>query len=56
MAKIDRYLKMVWEAEGSDLHLAADVVPKIRVHGKLRPLKQEPLTNLRNLRRAGVDI
>ncbi len=41
---IDRYLQMVKDASGSDLHLAAGVVPKIRVHGKLRPLKMQPLT------------
>ena len=37
---IDRYLQMVHDSGGSDLHLSSDVVPKIRVHGKLRPLKQ----------------
>ena len=41
---IDRYLKMVHEHGGSDLHLSSGVVPKIRVHGKLRPLKQPPFT------------
>ncbi|MCI0651328.1 MAG: type IV pilus twitching motility protein PilT [Planctomycetes bacterium] len=41
---IDRYLQMVKESSGSDLHISAGVVPKIRVHGKLRPLKQPPMT------------
>lgn len=41
---IDRYLQMVRDSGGSDLHLAAGVVPKIRVHGKLRPLKQPPMS------------
>lgn len=44
-ANIDRYLEMVKEYKGSDLHLAAGMTPKIRVHGSLRPLKQPPLTN-----------
>ncbi|MEM7164594.1 MAG: type IV pilus twitching motility protein PilT [Planctomycetota bacterium] len=42
---IERYLHMVKDSGGSDLHLAAGMTPKIRVHGKLRPLKQPPMTN-----------
>jgi len=32
----------VKESGGSDLHLAAGMTPKIRVHGRLRPIRQEP--------------
>lgn len=45
MAKIDRFLKAVKEYKGSDLHLLAGVVPKIRIHGKLKPLEMPPMTN-----------
>lgn len=44
-AKIDKYLKMIQESKGSDLHMSAGQPPKIRVHGKLRPLKQPPMPN-----------
>ena len=37
---IDRYLQMVRDSGGSDLHLASGVVPKIRVHGRLVPAEQ----------------
>ncbi|MGE3165558.1 MAG: type IV pilus twitching motility protein PilT [Planctomycetota bacterium] len=43
--QINRYLEMVKEYKGSDLHLASGMTPKIRVHGHLRPLKQPPMTN-----------
>ncbi|MFN0057047.1 MAG: type IV pilus twitching motility protein PilT [Planctomycetota bacterium] len=43
--KIHQYLRMVKESHGSDLHMSAGVPPKIRVHGKLRPLNQPALTN-----------
>jgi twitching motility protein PilT len=41
--KIDGYLKKVGQVEGSDLHLSSGIVPKIRVHGKLQPLKEAPM-------------
>jgi len=43
--KIHRLLEMVKESSGSDLHLSAGMTPKIRVHGKLRPIRQEPFSN-----------
>lgn len=43
--QINRYLEMVKEYKGSDLHVASGMTPKIRVHGHLRPLKQPPMTN-----------
>jgi twitching motility protein PilT len=36
---------MVRDHKGSDLHLCSGMPPKIRVHGKLRALKQNPMTN-----------
>jgi twitching motility protein PilT len=44
MAEIDKYLRKVNELDGSDLHVSSGVVPKIRVHGKLFPLKGAPMT------------
>ena len=44
MATIDAYLKTVRDLKGSDLHIASKVVPKIRVHGKLQPLDEVPVT------------
>ncbi len=43
--QIDRYLEMVRDYEGSDLHVSSGVPPKIRVHGRLRPLKQPAMSN-----------
>jgi len=44
MAEIDRYLRTVKDLEGSDLHIASRVVPKVRVHGRLVPLDEGPVT------------
>ncbi|MCX7704504.1 MAG: type IV pilus twitching motility protein PilT [Planctomycetota bacterium] len=38
MPKVDRFLKAVKDYDGSDLHLLSGTVPKIRIHGRLRPL------------------
>jgi twitching motility protein PilT len=43
MAQIDRYLRTLHEVGGSDLHMASGISPKIRVHGRLTPLKEPPL-------------
>ncbi|MFQ5654230.1 MAG: type IV pilus twitching motility protein PilT [Planctomycetota bacterium] len=43
--RVNRFLEMVKEHGGSDLHLNSGVPPKIRVHGKLRSLKQPPMSN-----------
>jgi twitching motility protein PilT len=42
--RIHMFLKTVASVNGSDLHLKADVVPRIRVGGELRSLKTDPLT------------
>lgn len=41
--KIDRFLEAVCKFEGSDLHLKADVAPRIRKAGKLRALTSPPI-------------
>lgn len=43
MAEIDRYLRMVRDLGGSDLHIASLQVPKIRIHGRLLPIKEDPV-------------
>lgn len=40
--RIDNYLKKLCDVGGSDLHLSSGIVPKMRIHGKLTPLKEEP--------------
>lgn len=40
MAQIDAYLRKVREVDGSDLHIASHVVPKVRIHGQLVSLNQ----------------
>lgn len=42
---IEKLLKMIRDLDGSDLHISAGMPPKIRVHGHLRPVTKEPLTN-----------
>ena len=44
MAKVDKLLDMVLKSDGSDLHIQAGIVPKIRVHGQLEPLKRDLAT------------
>jgi twitching motility protein PilT len=43
--KIDRFLEAVIKFEGSDLHMKADVAPRIRKAGKLRALTSPPVPN-----------
>jgi twitching motility protein PilT len=42
--RIHAFFKTVAAVDGSDLHLKADVVPRIRVGGDLKTLKTDPLT------------
>ena len=44
MPQLDAYLKKVRELQGSDLHIGSGEVPKIRIHGKLTLLKEQPLS------------
>lgn len=41
---MEELLQMVFDKDGSDLHIAANVPPMIRVNGKLQPTEMEPLT------------
>jgi twitching motility protein PilT len=43
MAKIDEYLKMVLDLQGSDLHFIAGDPARVRQFGELKALKPEPL-------------
>jgi twitching motility protein PilT len=45
MAKIDAFLEMLRQQEGSDLHLAAGSPPIIRIHGVLQRVKFRTLTH-----------
>src|SRR5271167_3431128 len=41
---LSELLKKMLEMQGSDLHLSTNSAPRVRVHGKLRPLDMPPLT------------
>jgi twitching motility protein PilT len=41
---IEPYLRALIDHGGSDLHIKAGVVPRIRIDGTLRPLRSEPLS------------
>src|SRR6202034_4033921 len=41
---LSELLKKMIELSGSDLHLSTNSAPRVRVHGKLRPLDMPPLT------------
>ncbi len=43
MATVDKYLKMVLDSGGSDLHVVAGLPIKIRLHGELEPLQMAPM-------------
>jgi twitching motility protein PilT len=43
MARIDAYFKYLVATRGSDLHLAEGQPPKIRVHGSVTPIPDEPV-------------
>ena len=40
-----KYFKAVVDLDASDLHLKAGAVPRVRVTGRVRPTKSEPLTD-----------
>lgn len=44
MARLDKLLKYAASTGASDLHIAADTVPLMRVNGDLKPVKMNPLT------------
>src|SRR6202453_3362729 len=41
---LSELLKKMIEMSGSDLHLSTNSAPRVRVHGKLKPLDMPPLT------------
>ena len=43
MARIDAYFKYLVATRGSDLHLSEGQPPKIRVHGSVTPIPDEPI-------------
>lgn len=43
--KLMKYFKAVVDLDASDLHIKAGAPPRVRVTGKVRPTKGEPLTN-----------
>jgi twitching motility protein PilT len=44
MPYLDHFFQVLIEAGGSDLHLAQGQPPKIRRHGEILPIRDEPLT------------
>ncbi|MBI5442496.1 MAG: type IV pilus twitching motility protein PilT [Deltaproteobacteria bacterium] len=45
MPKLDAYFRAMHQQGASDLHLVAGNLPAMRIHGELRKLKAEPLTD-----------
>ena len=45
MPKLDAYFRAMHQQGASDLHLVAGSLPVMRIHGELRKLKAEPLTD-----------
>lgn len=43
MAEIDRFFQYLISSGGSDLHLSEGSPPKVRVHGGVRPIPDEPV-------------
>lgn len=48
MAELDRYLQLMLEAGGSDLHICVDRPPLIRVKGEMIPLNDELINDQRS--------
>ena len=49
---LSELLKKMIEMGGSDLHITTNSAPRVRVHGKLRPLDMPPLTAVAGVQRA----
>ncbi len=45
MAYIDQFFEVLIQAGASDLHLAVGQKPKVRQHGDIIPIREEPLTS-----------
>src|SRR6187551_1278653 len=45
MAYLDQFLQTVVQQQASDLHIAEGEPPKIRVHGDITPIRDEPISH-----------
>ncbi len=56
MAEIDKYLKMLLDREGSDLHLIAGQKPCMRIFGRLDYVEDLPALSGEEIERLGMEI
>ncbi len=45
MAYLDQFLRVIVNQGGSDLHIGEGQPPKMRKHGDIAPIGQEPITH-----------
>src|SRR5207245_8434914 len=45
MAELDRFLSVIVKHGGSDLHIGEGQPPKMRVHGDIIPIRDEPISH-----------
>src|SRR5216110_595884 len=45
MAELDRFLSVIVKHGGSDLHIGEGQPPKMRVHGDIMPIRDEPISD-----------
>jgi twitching motility protein PilT len=45
MAELDRFLNVIVKHGGSDLHIGEGQPPKMRVHGDIMPIRDEPISH-----------
>jgi twitching motility protein PilT len=45
MVRLDNILKYAGSIGASDVHIASDTTPLIRIHGELKPVKMNPITS-----------
>src|ERR1700758_2122431 len=45
MAELDRFLSVIVKHGGSDLHIGEGQAPKMRVHGHILPIRDEPISH-----------
>src|SRR5207253_9927895 len=45
MAELDRFLSVIVKHGGSDLHIGEGQPPKMRVHGDIMPVRDEPISH-----------
>lgn len=56
MAEIDRYFQQLVSSGGSDLHLSEGSPPKLRVHGGVRAIENEPVLEGESFKRMLAEI